>query len=222
HSYRVISPFVASQMRELMRGVVTGGTAASIMGNKELSKRMICGKTGTVNDFTDAWFLGYTPSYTCGVWIGYPGLKKSLGNKEAGSVAALPMWVHFMEPFLRDKPNDQFPKAPGPDKEILARRADAERAMMKEQASETGGDTEEDPNAGRAKSAAQDDEKPTSRPRSTASPAPGDSERGQRPPVRETRPNPTDIDRTPPRRPPVPKLEDNNSDKAKAKRGKNG
>jgi penicillin-binding protein 1A len=222
NSYRVISPFVASQMRELMRGVVTGGTAASIMGNKELSKRMICGKTGTVNDFTDAWFLGYTPSYTCGVWIGYPGLKKSLGNKEAGSVAALPMWVHFMEPFLRDKPNDQFPKAPGPDKEILARRADAERAMMKEQASETGGDTEEDPNAGRAKSAAQDDEKLGGRPRLSASPAPGDSDRGQRPPVREIRPNPTDIDRTPPRRPPAPKVEDDKSDKAKAKRGKNG
>ncbi|HEY6331182.1 MAG TPA: PBP1A family penicillin-binding protein, partial [Blastocatellia bacterium] len=124
-SYRVITPFVASQMQDMMRGVVTGGTATAIMANKELSKRIICGKTGTVNDFTDAWFLGYTPSYAAGVWIGYPGLKKSLGKGEAGGVAALPMWIRFMEPFLKDRANDQFPKAPAPDKEILARRAEA-------------------------------------------------------------------------------------------------
>jgi penicillin-binding protein 1A len=220
NSYRVISPFVASQMRELMRGVVTGGTAASMMSNKELAKRMICGKTGTVNDFTDAWFLGYTPTYACGVWIGYPGQKKSLGNKEAGSVAALPMWIHFMEPFLKDKPNDQFPRAPSPDKEILARRADAERAMMKEQADETGV-SDDDETAGKAKSAAQDEEKPVERKR-LVTPSPGDTERLQRPPVRDNRQAPTDIDRTPPRRPPTPKLEDDTSDKPKAKRGKNG
>src|SRR5262249_56965433 len=84
NSYRVISPFVASQMRELMRGVVTGGTAASMMSNKELSKRMICGKTGTVNDFTDAWFIGYTPTYTAGGWIGYPLREKAAGKEEEG------------------------------------------------------------------------------------------------------------------------------------------
>ena len=111
-SSKAVSPYVASQMQDMMRGVVTGGTAGSVMGNKELAKRMICGKTGTVNDFTDAWFIGYTPTYTAGVWIGYPGLKKTLGNREAGSVAALPMWIHFMEKFLEGKPNDQFPKAP--------------------------------------------------------------------------------------------------------------
>jgi penicillin-binding protein 1A len=219
NSYRVISPFVASQMRELMRGVVTGGTAASMMSNKELAKRMICGKTGTVNDFTDAWFLGYTPSYTCGVWIGYPGLKKSLGNREAGSVAALPMWIHFMEPFLKDKPNDQFPKAPGPDREILARRAEAERAMMKEQADEIGA-PDVDETAGKAKSAAQGDDKSIEKTR-PAPLGPGDSE-PQRQPARDNRQAPTDIDRTPPRRPPAPKLDDAAPDKAKPKRGKNG
>src|SRR5262249_55431211 len=221
YSYRVISPFVASQMRELMRGVVTGGTAASMMSNKELSKRMICGKTGTVNDFTDAWFLGYTPSYACGVWIGYPGLKKSLGNKEAGSVAALPMWIHFMEPFLKDKANEQSPKPRGPEKEILARRAEAERAMMKEQAAETG-EGDADVNAGKAKSAVEDDEKPVNKTRPPAAPGPGDAERVPRLPGRDSRPAPTDIDRPPPRRPPLPRLEDNSPDKAKAKRGKNG
>jgi penicillin-binding protein 1A len=135
-SSKVISPYVAAQMRDMMRAVVTGGTAGSIMGNKELSKRTICGKTGTVNDFTDAWFIGYTPSYVTGVWIGYPGQKRSLGAKEAGSVAALPMWIHFMEKFLQDKPNDQFSKSPPPDKEILARRSQAERAMRQAEAAE--------------------------------------------------------------------------------------
>ena len=129
------------------------------MGNKELSKRMIAGKTGTVNDFTDAWFIGYTPSYTSGVWIGYPGLKRSLGNKEAGSVAALPMWIQFMEKFLKDKPNDQFPKAPAPDREILARRAEAERAMRKAAAEEAEAQAA-DENADKAKDAAQDAKNP--------------------------------------------------------------
>src|SRR5262249_28635214 len=118
-------------------------------------------------------------------------------------------------------PNDQFPKAPGPDKEILARRADAERAMMKEQAAETGTDPN-DETAGKAKSAAQDEDKPVDRGRPPAGPGPGDSERLQRPPGREPRPPATDIDRTPPRRPPVPRLEDDGPEKAKAKRGKNG
>src|SRR5215813_13323944 len=163
-SYKVISPFVASQMQEMMRGVVTGGTAASMMSNKELAKRMICGKTGTVNDFTDAWFIGYTPTYTAGVWIGYPGMKKSLGNKEAGSVAALPMWVQFMEKFLKDKPNDQFPKNVPADREVIARRADAEKRLQAAQTDETAKKTEDD-NADKAKDAAiksqsQDEQSP--------------------------------------------------------------
>ncbi|MGH9825746.1 MAG: penicillin-binding protein 1A, partial [Blastocatellia bacterium] len=92
-SYKVMSGYVAGQMQDMMRAVVLGGTGSRMMSNKELAKRMICGKTGTVNDFTDAWFLGYTPSYSCGVWIGYPGLKKSLGPQEQGALAALPMWM---------------------------------------------------------------------------------------------------------------------------------
>ncbi|HTG15344.1 MAG TPA: PBP1A family penicillin-binding protein, partial [Blastocatellia bacterium] len=155
-SSKAISPYVASQMQIMMRGVVTGGTAGSMMANKELAKRMICGKTGTVNDFTDAWFIGYTPTYTAGVWIGYPGLKKSLGNKEAGSVAALPMWIHFMEKFLKDKPNDQFPKAPPPDKEVIAKRGEAERAIRNAQAEEAAAKAN-DETSDKAKSAAQDD-----------------------------------------------------------------
>ena len=158
-STKAISPYVASQMQDMMRGVVTGGTAGSIMSHKDLAKRMICGKTGTVNDFTDAWFIGYTPSYTAGVWIGYPGLKKSLGNKEAGSVAALPMWIQFMEKFLKDKPSDQFPKGGPPDKEVIAKRAEAERSLRTAQADEAAAKASDD-TADKAKSAAQDDAPP--------------------------------------------------------------
>jgi penicillin-binding protein 1A len=213
-SYRVISPYVAAQMQDMMRAVVTGGTAASIMANKELSKRMICGKTGTVNDFTDAWFIGYTPSYTAGVWIGYPGLKKSLGNKEAGSVAALPMWIQFMEKFLKDKPNDQFPKAPPPDKEVLARRAEAERALRKAEVEEAGVQAIDDI-AGKAKSAAQADESTQARP------VPKMVE-PERIPPREDRQQ-TDIDRVPSRRTPQ-KTEDKPvlRETDVKKRGKNG
>jgi penicillin-binding protein 1A len=211
-SYNVITPFVASQMQEMMRGVVTGGTATAIMANKELSKRMICGKTGTVNDFTDAWFLGYTPSYAAGVWIGFPGLKKTLGNKEAGGVAALPMWIHFMEPFLKDKPNDQFPKAPAPDKEILARRAE-NRALLKAQTDDANGSVDE--NAGKAKSVF-DDSKPA---HPTKSPA--DPELTERPVKPPSAHSPGDT-APPPRRPPVPTMQQDTSDKEKAKRGKNG
>ena len=226
-SYKVISPYVASQMQDMMRGVVTGGTAGSIMSNKELAKRMICGKTGTVNDFTDAWFIGYTPSYTTGVWIGYPGLKRTLGNKEAGSVAALPMWIQFMDKFMKDKPNDQFPKAPAPDREILARRAEAERAMRKAAAEEAEAQAD-DETADKAKDAAQDSDSPTdqgtrpvpklSEPERGMPPRTGGEDRPRVLPPRVVpfyRPEMRDDDKD-------RKKRDRDDDKDKKKRGKNG
>ncbi len=212
-SYKVISPYVASQMQDMMRTVVTSGTGGPIMGNKELAKRMIAGKTGTVNDFTDAWFIGYTPTYTAGVWIGYPGMKRSLGNKEAGGVAALPMWIHFMEKFLKDKPNDRFPKAPAPDKEILARRSEAQRAIQRVAAEEATAPVLDDI-ADQAKNAVKEGEEqkePTDRP----VPKMEEPERGQPPRTnREERPRP-DSDRPPPD-------DRGKEEKEKKKRGKNG
>ena len=55
----------------------------------------VAGKTGTTNDFTDAWFVGFSPTMTCGVWIGFDE-KKTLGAKETGAHAALPIWMNFM------------------------------------------------------------------------------------------------------------------------------
>ena len=58
-------------------------------------KYALAGKTGTTNHFTDAWFVGFSPSLTCGVWVGFDE-KKTLGPKETGSEAALPIWIDFM------------------------------------------------------------------------------------------------------------------------------
>lgn len=219
-STKVISPYVASQMQDMMRGVVTGGTAASMMGNKELAKRMICGKTGTVNDFTDAWFIGYTPTYTAGVWIGYPGLKKTLGNKEAGSVAALPMWIQFMEKFLKDKPNDHFPKNVPVDKEVLARRNEAERALREAQAGDAAKATDE--LSDKAKSAAQDTEPPKDNKEYKDRQSPKMIEPEGGPPARPRvdKPRP-DVERDTFRTPPALKRDDREKDDKK-KRGKNG
>ena len=215
---KVISPWVATQMQIMMRGVVTGGTAGSMMANKELAKRMICGKTGTVNDFTDAWFIGYTPTYTAGVWIGYPGLKKTLGNKEAGSVAALPMWIHFMEKFLKDKPNDQFPKNVAPDKEVIARRAEAERSVREAQAGEAAQASDELSN--KAKSAGKDEE-PGKEPKASPTPKLTEPEPGAPRAPRVERPRP-ETDRDSFRPPPGIKRDDRDTKDDKKKRGKNG
>ncbi len=61
----------------------------------------VAGKTGTTNDYTDAWFIGFTPSVTCGVWIGFDE-KKHLGDNETGGHAALPIWIDFMRTVVAD------------------------------------------------------------------------------------------------------------------------
>jgi penicillin-binding protein 1A len=96
-------------MVELMRAVCgPGGTAAaaSAGGNP------IAGKTGTVSDHTDVWFIGYTPTYTTGVWMGNPLRKENLGNNMTGGHGALPFWNSFMIPFMKGKPIEKFPSAP--------------------------------------------------------------------------------------------------------------
>jgi penicillin-binding protein 1A len=103
----VLSAHSARVMVELLQGVVRNGTgvAASKLNHP------LAGKTGTTNDFTDAWFVGFSPSITCGVWVGYDE-KKTLGNKETGAQAALPIWMDFMKVAIADKKDEQFPAAP--------------------------------------------------------------------------------------------------------------
>lgn len=119
---KVVNDYVAAQMVDMMRGAVQFGTATAAGG----LGHPIAGKTGTVNDFTDAWFIGYTPSVACGVWIGYSDRKKTLGKGESGSSAALPFWVDFMRDYLKGKPVGKFssiPDVPAELRPIQAARA---------------------------------------------------------------------------------------------------
>jgi penicillin-binding protein 1A len=100
----VIDQETARTMMTLLRGVTQHGTgAAAAQLNHPLG-----GKTGTTSDFTDAWFLGFSPSLTCGVWVGYDS-RESLGNKETGAVTALPIWINFMRAAIAGKDDEQFP-----------------------------------------------------------------------------------------------------------------
>src|SRR5687768_16249058 len=132
-THKVMNEYVALTMVSMMRGVVEAGTATAA---RSLGVP-VAGKTGTVNDHTDVWFIGYTPTYVTGVWMGYPGKKKPLGTHMTGGVGALPFFIDFMKDFLKDKPKDNFDKAPVmPEdmKELFRQRQRelaAERAQFK-------------------------------------------------------------------------------------------
>jgi len=99
----VISQDTARTMMVLLRGVIAHGTgAAASQLNHPLG-----GKTGTTSDFTDAWFLGFSPSITCGVWVGYDS-RESLGEKETGAKAALPIWMTVMKQAIAGHDDEQF------------------------------------------------------------------------------------------------------------------
>ena len=99
----VVSARTARTMTAMLREVVLHGTAIAASS----MKYPLAGKTGTTNNFTDAWFVGFSPSITCGVWIGYDE-KKFLGAKETGSRAALPIWMDFMKVALAGKDPGDF------------------------------------------------------------------------------------------------------------------
>jgi penicillin-binding protein 1A len=100
---QVISKETAYLVTNILEDVVQRGTgqlARSI-------ERPIAGKTGTTNDYTDAWFIGYTPNLAVGVWIGFDDLR-SLGETESGAHAALPIWIQFMTKALEQLPTLPF------------------------------------------------------------------------------------------------------------------
>jgi penicillin-binding protein 1A len=100
---QVIDQQTARTMMILLRAVTQHGTgAAAAQLNHPLG-----GKTGTTSDYTDAWFLGFSPSVTCGVWVGYDS-RESLGDKETGAKAALPIWMNVMRAAIAGKDDEQF------------------------------------------------------------------------------------------------------------------
>jgi penicillin-binding protein 1A len=136
----VIPAGVARLMVSMLREVINSGTA--VRARPLAAKYDIAGKTGTTNDFTDAWFIGFSPSLTCGVWVGFDD-HRSLGDKEEGSHVALPIWMRFMEEALKERPPEKFPDSPlltNPDQvnEILA-NANKESLFLARTLAATGG-----------------------------------------------------------------------------------
>jgi penicillin-binding protein 1A len=124
---------VARLELSMLREVINSGTAV----RAKALKRPIAGKTGTTNEFSDAWFIGFSPSLTCGVWVGFDN-HNTLGPREEGAKVALPIWMNFMGDALKDKPVEDFPHSPlltSPDqvKEILG-SGGTERLMAGQQA----------------------------------------------------------------------------------------
>jgi penicillin-binding protein 1A len=100
-------------MTNLLRGVLVRGTA--LRAASLAAQWPLAGKTGTVDENTDAWFIGFDPDITVGVWVGNDE-KKSLGSQEQGAFAALPIWMELMKAYIDGRPDKDAPpqfEAPG-------------------------------------------------------------------------------------------------------------
>jgi penicillin-binding protein 1A len=91
----ILSKATAYIMSNLLESVVNAGTGGRLRWKFGFTKPA-AGKTGTTNDFTDAWFVGFTPAFTAGVWVGLDDPQLSLGRGESGAIAALPIWADFV------------------------------------------------------------------------------------------------------------------------------
>ena len=98
-SHNALPADTAYIMVSLMRGVIERGTAQRAKRELEWP---IGGKTGTMDDYTDAWFVGFDPNITVGVWVGYDE-KRTLGNNEEGARVALPIWIEFLKAYIEDQ-----------------------------------------------------------------------------------------------------------------------
>ncbi|MCP4470757.1 MAG: penicillin-binding protein 1A [Gammaproteobacteria bacterium] len=115
---RVVSAQNAFIMRSIMRDVVRRGTAVRA---KALGRKDIAGKTGTTNDQVDAWFSGYNDQIVTTAWVGFDN-QRSLGNRETGGRAALPIWIDFMKVALDGQPENLQEQPEG----LVTIRVDAE------------------------------------------------------------------------------------------------
>jgi penicillin-binding protein 1A len=101
---QIMDPRVAYVMTHLMKEVVNYGTGHEA---KQLG-RPAAGKTGTTNDYIDAWFMGFTPHVVTGAWVGFDS-QKTIGTSETGAKAALPIWLSFMREAVKPYPDTDFP-----------------------------------------------------------------------------------------------------------------
>ncbi len=107
-SKAVLSPEIAYVLTDMLKNVVQSGTAraAAKLGPN------VAGKTGTTSDFRDGWFIGYTPEFVAGVWVGYDD-HRPLGDKETGANTALPIWLNFMSGAGQGNSPAEFPVPEG-------------------------------------------------------------------------------------------------------------
>jgi penicillin-binding protein 1A len=105
----VMDDVTAYQMVRLMRDVVNSGTAtkALVLGVP------LQGKTGTTNDYRDAWFMGYNAQVVTGVWVGFDDFGRSLGRGQYGGDCALPIWIEYMKTLLEKYPECDIQRPPG-------------------------------------------------------------------------------------------------------------
>ena len=118
---KVIEKSTAYIMTSLLESVVKQGTGQRV---KALN-RPVAGKTGTTNNLFDAWFIGYTPRYVTGTWIGFDE-EKPLGRGETGSRAASPIWLEFMQQAVEGTPVGVFPVPEG----VVFTKIDADTGLL--------------------------------------------------------------------------------------------
>jgi penicillin-binding protein 1A len=106
---RVLDPRNAFIMDNMMQDVTRYGTAARVA---RLGRSDLAGKTGTTNEFVDAWFAGYQPHLVGIAWVGFDQ-PRTLGKNQTGSIVALPIWVGYMEKVLKDLPEEPRTVPPG-------------------------------------------------------------------------------------------------------------
>jgi penicillin-binding protein 1A len=118
---RVLDKATAYIMTDMLKSVVQSGTGRRVRA----LGRPVAGKTGTTNNLFDAWFLGFTPNYITGTWVGFDE-EQSLGKGETGSRAASPIWLGFMQDVLKDKPVLEFPIP----ESVMFSQIDAETGLL--------------------------------------------------------------------------------------------
>jgi len=116
-----VRPEVAYVLTNMLKGVIQNGTGRSVRS----LNRPSAGKTGTTNDYRDAWFIGYTPDLTTGVWVGFDD-NRSMGRGETGGRAAAPIWLKFMAQALKNRPSRDFT----PPSHIVVRTIDRESGKL--------------------------------------------------------------------------------------------
>ena len=146
----VISVDTARMMMQLLQAVVAHGTGAAA----SQLHHPLGGKTGTTNNYTDAWFVGFSPGVTCGTWIGFDD-RQSLGEKETGAKAALPMWMDFMRAAIATRPDEAFPSEGAPKKQLEMPVGDSDQPRpVRKPKPPVDGDSEDDSDSQSAASGA--------------------------------------------------------------------